>query len=214
MKSTLKQSVNKHYAQQTLEEQQLDKLEALYTTTTDTPANNTPDKLSAVRKIYPWVTSIAATVLLAVSLLFVYLPIDNEQRILDIAQEVAKEHLHQNALEVSSRNFSVVQNYFSKLDFMPNVSSRFGDSSQLLGGRYCSIRNITAAQIRYQTTGTPNTLYQVSYDPEHFGIIPDISKGETPLKRHVKGVQMEMWVEKGLFMVGAKNIPVTGQSME
>ncbi|MGB0847642.1 MAG: hypothetical protein ACPGSM_13005 [Thiolinea sp.] len=214
MKQPLKQSVRDHYQNQQLDAEQLDQLEQLINQSSITqpkeitPATNPTTsygKQNTRRYIPAWIAAAAASVLLAITLLFLYLPQNNEQRIMAIAMEVAKEHLHQNPLEVNSNDFSTVQRYFSKLDFLPGISSRFGQARQLLGGRYCSIRNITAAQIRYANPGTPNTLYQVSYDPEHFGQIPDIDKGETIITRHVKGITLEMWVEKGLLMVGAKS---------
>lgn len=214
MKQTLKQSVQDHYQDQQLDDEQLARLEQLmsqpvFSTQQAKPAP-APDTKGTnqqhSRSYLPaWIAGIAASILLAITLLFLYPPQNNEQRIMAIAMEVAKEHLHQNPLEVNSDDFSTVQRYFNKLDFLPGISSRFGKTRQLLGGRYCSIRNITAAQIRYANPGSPDTLYQVSYDPEHFGLIPDIDKGETALTRYVKGIKLELWVEKGLLMVAAQS---------
>ena len=200
MKPNLKPLVRKHYTEHGLTLEQLDTLESIYTDTFEPPVSP--------RHYRAWLAGSAAMLTLAASLVFFFMPHNHESQILAIASEVAKEHLHQNPLGIRSQNFQSVQNYFRQLDFRPNVSRRFGHAETLLGGRYCSIRTITAAQIRYQANNRTSTLYQVSYNPEYFGPMPDISQGESPLVRQVKGTQIEMWVEKGLFMVSASDIPV------
>lgn len=77
----------------------------------------------------------------------------------------------------------------------------------MLGGRYCSIQGVTAAQIRYQTElGQKITLYEVAYDPKIYGDMPKIEQGEAPLSLDVKGVSVLLWVEKGLLMAEARNL--------
>ena len=207
MKQTLKQSVKGHYQSQKLEEEQLAQFEKLLSKPEHTVAVEDPDVISKHNEKRPairWISGIAASIALAITLLVYYTQHNNEQRIMAIATEVAKEHLHHNPLEVSSRDFGTVQQYFDKLDFIPSISSRLSQAQQLLGGRYCSIRNITAAQIRYANVGSPDTtLYQVGYDSNYFGDIPDVGKGESELIRHVKGITLALWVEKGLLMVAA-----------
>ena len=128
-----------------------------------------------------------------------------------IAQEAAKNHLTLKPLEVQTQSMDGIRGYFTQLDFSPVQSSvlnqRFLLSDQhLLGGRYCSIKGVTAAQLRYNdvlVNKKPGnqlvTLYQVPYDPEIYGDIP--SDKDAPTVVNVKGLSVSLWVEKGLLMV-------------
>ncbi|MBI1425665.1 MAG: hypothetical protein GC149_19730 [Gammaproteobacteria bacterium] len=119
-----------------------------------------------------------------------------------IAEEVVKNHLKLKPLDMTATDMSSIQSYFTQLDFMPSNSKMLQDDQRLLGGRYCSIKGVTAAQLRYQSqVRGVNTFYQVAYHPEKFGEIPDIDKNETPREVMVKGLRVRLWVEKGLLMV-------------
>jgi hypothetical protein len=70
----------------------------------------------------------------------------------------------------------------------------------VLGGRYCSIQGVTAAQLRLRDqAGWIRTLYQVPYEVSRFGVLPDIGAGEQPKLTQVRGLTVELWVEKGLL---------------
>jgi len=118
-----------------------------------------------------------------------------------IAEEVVKNHLKLKPLEVKAKSISSIRGYFSKLEFMP-VDSRMvaHEGMQLLGGRYCSLQGITAAQLRLKQGDNLQTLYQTQYLPEIFGHLPDIGKGEAPLVVYAKGIKVKIWVEKGLLL--------------
>lgn len=125
----------------------------------------------------------------------------------EIAMEVVKNHLKLKPLEVETSSMVEVQHFFNQLDFLPQRSTtlaqRFllGDGA-MLGGRYCSIKGVTAAQLRYRgSTKEISTLYEVGYDPLVFGVIPDVIAGEVPLDIVVKGLQVSLWKEQGLLMV-------------
>ncbi len=123
-----------------------------------------------------------------------------------IALEVVKNHLKLKPLDVEAQSMDELQAFFTQLDFAPVDSTvletRFGLSRQLrLGGRYCSIKGVTAAQLRYRAGEGTSTLYEVAYDPATFGSIPSVERGEAPSELLVKGLRVSLWVEKGLLMV-------------
>lgn len=203
----LKHAVQEHYVAQRLDDAQLDNLEALLQQ--DVPevaVASTPTSTPRYARVkYLSLGAMAASVLLVAVLLLFYLPHQQQgQQVMAIAAEVAGEHLKQNPLEVSSNDFAVVQNYFQKLDFLPSASGYLDNAEQVLGGRYCSIQAIPAAQIRYQSA-KQTTLYQVAYDVQQFGKMPDVDKGEQPITQTVQGVAVTMWVERGIMMVSAEN---------
>lgn len=127
-----------------------------------------------------------------------------------IADEVARNHVKMKPLEVQTEQLSQLREYFTQLDFTP-VSSSFlantnnGDS-KMLGGRYCSIQGLTAAQIRFsQKDKQPITLYEVQYDSNLYGEQPILERGDKPTKLVVRGVAVSIWVEKGLLMAIARS---------
>lgn len=125
-----------------------------------------------------------------------------------IGNEVAKNHIKLKPLEITSAQLNIVRSYFKELDFLPIASKNVNfDTQKLLGGRYCSIQGITAAQLRLKNdkTGNIQSFYQTSYDPVLFKGIPNISAGEQPLTVHSKGISVEIWVEKGLLFAVTKD---------
>jgi hypothetical protein len=123
----------------------------------------------------------------------------------DIAVEVAKNHIKMKPLEIETSAMSDIERYFTQLDFYPIRSRQFNASAfQMLGGRYCSIQGITAAQLRYHDPqGRYVTLYETYYDSARFPPLPDVDKGGTPLKLYESGLEIMLWVEKGLLLVSA-----------
>ena len=130
----------------------------------------------------------------------------------EIAYEVIKNHLKLKPLDVQTQSIDDVKQFFTQLDFAP-VNSDYASANfalpetAMLGARYCSVRGITAAQLRYrQADSGISTLYEVAYDAESFGVMPAIDRGETPTRLVVNGLQVSMWVEKGLLMVLVSDI--------
>ena len=126
-----------------------------------------------------------------------------------IAQEVVKNHLKLKPLDLETTSIQGLQSFFTQLDFRVQASSLLQHTleqpSDLLGGRYCSIQGVTAAQLRYQQRSEMNhsvsTLYQVTYDPTVYGEIPKLDQGQLPLSLWQQGLEVQLWVEKGLLMV-------------
>lgn len=141
--------------------------------------------------------------------------ITQQQMVAAIADEVAKNHIKMKPLDINSNHFQEVQGYFTQLDFLPSASQHFNQSAtqvvdHLLGGRYCSIRSITAAQLRFgDNEQNRTTLYQTEYLPDVFGTLPVLEQGQTPLVTYAKGLRIEIWVEKQLLMVSSRQeLPV------
>ena len=129
-----------------------------------------------------------------------------------IAEEVVSNHLKLKPLEVKTGSINAVRGYFTKLDFMPVESSLQAlDNLQLIGGRYCSLQGITAAQLRMKQGENLQTLYETEYVPDVFGDIPRLEKGEAPLVVYAKGIKVKVWVEKGLLFALTDSPEVAGR---
>ena len=119
-----------------------------------------------------------------------------------IAMEVASNHIKLKPLEVETSSIEGIRDYFEKLDFMP-LNSRLVNQSglKLLGGRYCSLQGVTAAQLRLSRPGSENlqTLYQTEYIKHVFKNMPVMEEGDEPVEIYVKGIKVKIWVEKGLL---------------
>jgi hypothetical protein len=128
-----------------------------------------------------------------------------------IAEEVVSNHLKLKPLEVKTGSINAVRGYFTKLDFMPVESSLQAlNNLQLIGGRYCSLQGITAAQLRMKQGENLQTLYETEYVPDVFGDIPILEKGEEPQVVYAKGIKVKVWVEKGLLFALTDSPDVTG----
>lgn len=124
-----------------------------------------------------------------------------------IAGEVADNHLKLKPLEVQGSDLPSVLGYFEDLDFQllasPRIAARSGD--RLLGGRYCSIQGIDAAQLRVAAAdGTLSSWYEATLPEPKLRRIPDMDSGERPATFIVRGVDIRIWQEKGIVFAEAK----------
>lgn len=122
-----------------------------------------------------------------------------------IAAEVIENHLKLKPLDAPTASMPELLGFFTQLDFRPvssnQLHSRFAmPESSLLGGRYCSIQGVTAAQLRYARGPGVSTLYEVPFDPARYGNIPSADRGEAPLHLLQQGLNVHLWVESGLLM--------------
>ncbi|MCX4029177.1 hypothetical protein H0A36_07790 [Endozoicomonas sp. SM1973] len=198
----LKDAVTQEVKKVNLKASELEHLIAMQTAAFD---NTTPDQQPSQKKAR-YLTGISACfAFIMVSLLMVQTLFTTKDLSESIALEVVNYHIKQSPLDVKTESFTGIRQYFTKLDFVPQQSSLInkltGPTSTMLGGRYCSIQGITAAQLRYQLNGDIITLYEVGYDAKHFGDIPNIDLGESPKTVMSKGLAVSMWVEMGLLMV-------------
>lgn len=124
-----------------------------------------------------------------------------------IAGEVADNHLKLKPLEVEGSDLPGVLGYFQNLDFQllasPRITANAGD--RLLGGRYCSIQGIDAAQLRVLADdGTLSTWYEATLPADKLRRIPDLDAGEKPAEFVVRGVDIRIWEESGVVFAEAK----------
>jgi len=199
MKQPLRTGIKNHIEEEKLSELQLDQLMTLQHETATYSLKHKP-LLQAVTTYI----SVAASIMIALFMLF---ELGSNQTFTEqIAHEVAKNHINLKPLEVKTSSMDVIQSYFTQLDFMPITSDYFGQfSNTMLGGRYCSIKGVTAAQLRYTNqSGDKVTLYETQYDAGIFSELPKLEQGEPPLELYAKGVKINIWVEKDLLMVSAQ----------
>jgi hypothetical protein len=124
-----------------------------------------------------------------------------------IAGEVADNHLKLKPLEVESADLRNVLGYFTDLDFQllasPKITGNPGD--QLLGGRYCSIQGIDAAQLRVASAGGGlSTWYEATLPDDKLRRIPELAKGEESAHFVIRGVEVWVWQENGIVFAEAR----------
>ena len=193
MNKPLKQAVIDQLETYALSEEQLVRLEAL----SSKAAPVSTRRIAVV----PLTAAAAVVVFLLVFLLtpFVVEEGDVRER---IAMEVAANHIKLKPLEVETGSIEDIRDYFNKLDFMPVTSTLVRNAGlELIGGRYCSLQGVTAAQLRVQKPGSQRvqTLYQTEYVKAVFKDMPVMEEGGEPVEMYVKGVRVKIWVEKGLL---------------
>ena len=119
-----------------------------------------------------------------------------------IGSEVAKNHINLKPLEIQTSSMDVIRSFLTELDFSPVESILLkGSSKKLIGGRYCSIQGVTAAQLRLRDseTGQIQSLYQTVYDKKVFYDLPLLKENQKPITVYSKGLAVDIWVEKGIL---------------
>ncbi|MBL4772231.1 MAG: hypothetical protein JKX98_01050 [Alcanivoracaceae bacterium] len=200
MKRNFKGAIQEHINGINLNRSQLRQLDALQKSNTSLSHQYNNRKF-----IFAMVASIF--IILIFSIFTTQINFQQDRLITQIASEVAKNHLKLKPLEVKSSQIAEVQNYFDKLDFLPISSLQFKRKNQvsLAGGRYCSIIGSIAAQLRYKKeNGEIVTFYQTNYSDIFYGL-PDITKGYDPIITYARGLEVNIWIEKGLVMATVKN---------
>jgi hypothetical protein len=193
MNKSLKQSVHTRLESYSLNEEQFQKLESL------------AEQVTPVTSRQVSILTYAAAGAVAAFLLTFFLTpslLDQGDIRERIAMEVVTNHIKLKPLEIETSSIDDIRGYFTKLDFMP-VNSKLLDQFglELIGGRYCSLQGITAAQLRVKKPGTNTvqTLYQTEYRKDVFKEMPALEDGDTPVHIYVKGIKVKIWVEKGLL---------------
>lgn len=194
MKQTLKIATQEHLSSKRLSSRQMQSLLELQN-------NNVVTNTQVF-----WYKTVSVASILVLSVLSVYLLNSSffstqkiEQR---IAEEVAGNHLKLKPLEVKGNTIQSISSYFKLLNFSPVNPLSFTLTKQnLLGGRYCSIQGVTALQLRMmnQKTNKMQTLYETDYDKQVFKGFPKTDQGGNPLTLYVKGMKVDMWVEKDIL---------------
>ena len=198
MKRPLKDTVRAHFERQSLSSDQFEKLESLMGQRDSTGATRHRSGPRAIG----WMAGIAATVVIAIGVLMLVQGVDGTPMTERIAMEVARNQIKLKPLDITTSSFSEVRSYFTDLDFVPTRSSLLTSADfELIGGRYCSIQSVPAAQLRVKlpTSEGTQTLYQTEYRKDVFGPLPVIEDGDVPVAINAKGMRISVWVEKGLL---------------
>ena len=198
-KGNLKNVIRDHLDKKSLSENQLDSLLNLEKETA-------VEKSKFLKSPYRW-TAIAAVLILTASNVF-YFSMSPElglnQR---IGQEVAKNHINLKPLEIETSSIDAIRVFLTELEFSPIESVLLkGSSKSLIGGRYCSIQGVTAAQLRLKDskTGKVHSLYQTVYDKNVFYDLPLLEENKKPITVYSKGLAVDIWVERGILFALTK----------
>ena len=196
MKQSLKTSAQQHFNNKSLSSKQLNQLLVMQ-------ENHNGQKTT---RDFFWYKTLSVASVLMLSVLGIYLinsPYFSTQTLEQrIAEEVAGNHLKLKPLEISSNTMQEITAYFKQLDFSPVSPSSVKLSQQnLLGGRYCSIQGVTALQLRLMNnkTNKVQSLYETEYDKQVFKDFPELKEGSKSLTVYVKGMKVDMWVEKDIL---------------
>ncbi|MCG7930314.1 MAG: hypothetical protein N0E44_09710 [Candidatus Thiodiazotropha lotti] len=188
MKPNLKQSLIEHLESVRLDDARLDELEALQRTR------------SARSWWHSRTLQLFAAACLLVALVVSWLPFEQPDLLHAIAEEAVMNHLAQTPLEVHGTTIAELDGHFDQLGFRLVEPLAPAEGARLLGGRYCSLQGVTAAQLRrHDAQGRTQNLYQVPYRPASMGELPDPALGEQPRTLEMRGLRVDLWVEHGLL---------------
>ncbi len=205
MKQSLNQALREHLDAKQLTSSQLERLQSL----------QQESCIPAKRRQLPLWFGSAAVVLMVLTLTLVWQGMFAGQTTLveDIAAEVVKNHLNRKPLEINTAQISDIRRYFTRLQFKP-IASRYLTERGLilLGGRYCSLQGIAAAQLRFKSLAKDDvhTLYEVGYDPKVFSQLPNYDQNELPLSTWSRGIKVTLWVEKGVLFALTEESDLSG----
>jgi len=193
-KGNLKNVMRNFVAERSLSEKQLESLLRLQKSgiEKESPRSTTQ---------YRWI-AVAAILFISIGNVFYFTSSPQlalEQR---IGSEVAKNHINLKPLEIQTSSVQEIRQFLTKLDFLPIESVLLkGSTKYLIGGRYCSIQGVRAAQLRLKDskTGQIQSLYQTVYDKKVFSDLPELKEGQKPVTVYSKGLAVDIWVEKGLL---------------
>lgn len=188
-KGNLKYIVREHIEEKSLSDNQLNSLMEL---------QNKQHKKSIIPT--RWL-AVAAVLLLAVSNIFYFDFSSNLKLDQRIGREVAKNHINLKPLEIQTSSIREIGQFLTELDFVPVESSLLKGTKNLIGGRYCSIQGVTAAQLRLKDrkSGQIQSLYQTVYDEKKFPGLPLLKEDQKPVTVYSKGLAVDIWVEKGIL---------------
>ena len=198
MNRPLKQAIRDHFEQRVLLKDRLERLESLQTINTPRPTG----RHSIARPLIAGSVAAAIAAFLVITLLFPPGSMDSIPMTEQIALEVARNHIKLKPLDVETDSMDGIRRYFTDLEFVPAESSLLASADlELVGGRYCSIQSVPAAQLRIKVpySNRLQTLYQTEYRKDIFGPLPVMENGHAPVTVNVKGITVRIWVEKGLL---------------
>lgn len=192
-------AVRSFYAQQSAGENSVDRLVALTET-----ADQGQRSARAARRRALMVSGFAtaAALVLAVSVLTTERnkPGHGGPAASTLAKEIALNHRKQLDVEFSTQRYASLTALMSKLDFAPRKpSAGTCRNTTLLGGRYCSIGNSIACQLKLRSRdGAIHTLYQTRW-AKTYAHVAD----RTVV---VDGVRVRFWRERDVLFGLASSV--------
>ncbi|MBX2809555.1 MAG: hypothetical protein KTR20_13100 [Cellvibrionaceae bacterium] len=131
-----------------------------------------------------------------------------QKRIVDnLMADVISNHLSHKELVYQTASVAELSRHFSYLGFLLSHSN-YVDASiagDLLGARPCLILNVSAAQLRYQLDEHHwATVFQVRYDKNIYGDIPDKHADKQALTRTQQGISVNIWREGDILFASAQ----------
>jgi hypothetical protein len=181
----LKNTVKEHFEKPSLNERQF-------------------DSLLQLQEEAKWYHQIKYTMPIAASFVLVLLMTltnfmgSNKSTLQLIADEVIYNHKKNLPSEFLVDNMSGLNTRLLKLDFKV-IDSPSLASYDVIGGRYCSIQGLTAAQIKIKEKGIVSTLYQSNF--------LDVDKKQLPYTARLDGVMVKVWIENNTLHAQATSIP-------
>jgi anti-sigma factor RsiW len=163
-------------------------------------------KIRIAQPTRPWRTIPLVQIAALTAAIVIFLLVANHeeyQRAIEraVCAEVVMNHMKHSPLEIISSHYSQVQAALSRLDFsiMP-ANSMILETYRLMGGRYCSIQGVPAAQLRVQDirSGKECTLYAVKAAGKLQGITADVDS--------MDGIRVEVWRQDNVLFALAEKI--------
>ncbi len=154
-------------------------------------------KKNSITKRHFFMITFAAAILIGVIL---YPPFFYQNDLThQIATEVAYNHHKLKDPEIFSNSYSAVQGKLHRLDFTIIPSKLLSPALILIGGRYCSIKGVLAAQLRYRhsDTGKTFTVYQAPSTKDYKTTFKNLQETQ------IDGITVKIWQEKGLLVAEA-----------
>jgi len=114
-----------------------------------------------------------------------------------VVKEVSKNHIKGKPAKILTADLKIIQKRLTKLKFSIIASKQLPTKRWTVkGGKYCSIQGERAVQLSLWNRQNQSryTLYQVPIPTE-------LAKQKKALKGLYKGVQVNIWKEKGLLLV-------------
>lgn len=143
----------------------------------------------------------AATIACVLAVAALVLPLREPSWQVDqIVRHVTHYHLQDPPLEVEATSLPALRAGLDRLDFQPVLPANAGNW-RLQGGRHCTLLGGVASQLRFLSDdGQRVSLYEAAYDPQRFGPLPALERGESALEVARNGLSIRIWVESGIVM--------------
>ncbi len=153
------------------------------------------NRLISIRKIMKY----AAVILFFIITTFIYVQNKNNQNFIlqEFANEIAFNHQKQLPSEIKTNNILELKNKMSKLNFDLYLPQKITSNLQLKGGRYCSVDNRIAAQLKFENKQGEIVTCYIFKKEEKFDINQKIEKN--------KNIEVDIWDDGTLIFALAYN---------